>query len=350
VAIALVAENPGPLKVKQVDRLIFVSHADSGDVHTLAMAPDGTLTPRSIASLGGTLMPMAQSPCGRWLYVARRSAPMAVITLAIDPVTGVLNKMSEAALPGSMAYISTDATGRFLFAASYPSDVLTVSPIGEDGLVAQVQQQLPTGRHAHCIFATPSNRHVLATSLGGGQVLQFHFNATTGALTPNTPAAWQARPGAGPRHLRGHPNGRWFYLLNELDATVDRFIFDTEAGTLLHQQTIASLPASFVGEPWAADMHLTPDGRFLFTSERRSSSLTAFALNAKDGAMTLLRQTDTEAEPRGFAITPDGQHLLAVGQASHHLSRYAIDTGTAELTLKQRLPMGQNPNWIEITA
>ena len=66
--------------------------------------------------------------------------------------------------------------------------------------------------------------------------------------------------------------------------------------------------------------------------------------------MTLLRQTDTEAEPRGFAITPDGQHLLAVGQASHHLSRYAIDATTAALTLQQRLPMGQNPNWIEITA
>jgi 6-phosphogluconolactonase len=328
----------------------FVSHADSGDIHTLGMAADGQLSTLHTLTLGGTLMPMAQSPCGRWLYVARRSAPMAAITLAIDRASGALSKLGEAALPGSMAYISTDATGRFLFAASYPSDLVTVSPIGADGRVEQVQQQVPTGRHAHCIFATPSNRHVLATSLGGSQVLQFHFDAATGALTPNTPAAWQARPGAGPRHLRFHRNGRWVYLLNELDATVDRFNFDAEAGTLEHQQTIASLPANFAGEPWAADMHLTPDGRFLFTSERRSSTLTAFALDASNGAMTLLRQTDTEAEPRGFAITPDGQTLLTVGQASHHLSRYAIDATTAALTLQQRLPMGQNPNWIEITA
>jgi 6-phosphogluconolactonase len=338
------------LKVNAVHRFVFVSHADSGDVHTLAMAPDGTLSPCHVTPLGGTLMPMAQSPCGRWLYVARRSAPMAAITLAIDRDTGALRKLGEAPLPGSMAYISTDATGRFLFAASYPSDLLSVSPISATGQVGEVQQQLPTGRHAHCIFATPSNRHVLATSLGGAQVLQFHFDASTGALTPNTPPAWQARAGAGPRHLRFHPNGRWVYLLNELDATVDRFNFDPAAGTLSHQQTIASLPTSFAGEPWAADMHLTPDGRFLFTSERRGSTLTAFSLDANNGALSLLRPTDTEAEPRGFAITPDGRHLLAVGQASHHLSRYTIDADTAALTLQQRLPMGQNPNWIEITA
>jgi 6-phosphogluconolactonase len=329
-------------------RLIFVSHADSGDVHALAMAADGTLSSRHVTALGGTLMPMAQSPNGRWLYVARRSAPTAVITLAIDQKTGALHKLGEAALPGSMAYISIDATGRYLFAASYPSDLLSVSPIGAHGLVGAVQQQIPTGRHAHCIVATPSNRHVLATSLGGAQVLQFHFDSATGTLTPHARPAWQARPGAGPRHLRFHPNGRWVYLLSELDATVDRFTWDAEAGNLQHQQTIASLPSGFAGAPWAADLHLSPDGRFLFTSERRSSTLTAFALDAQNGAMALLHQTYTEAEPRGFAVTPDGRHLLAVGQASHHLSRYAINASTAALTLQQRLPVGQNPNWIEI--
>ena len=294
-------------------------------------------------------MPMAQSPCGRWLYVARRSEPLAVITLAIDQATGVLHKLGESPLPGSMAYIATDGTGRTLFAASYPSDLLSVSPIGTDGRVGLVQQQVTTGPHAHCIFATPSNRHVLATSLGGGRVMQFRFNSETGSITPNDPPFWEARPGAGPRHLRFHPNGLWVYLLNELDATVDRFTFDPLAGTLQHQQTIASLPPGFSGKPWAADLHLTPDGRFLYSSERRSSTLATFALDSANGAMTLLGHTDTEAEPRGFAITPDGQHLLAVGQASHHLSRYAIDPATGSLSLRQRLPMGEGPNWIEIT-
>lgn len=332
-----------------MDRLVFVSHADSGDVHTLMLSADGQLTPKHQVSLGGTLMPMALSPSGQWLYVARRSEPMAVITLAIDQTQGTLRKLGETPLPASMAYIATDATGRTLMAASYPADLVSLSPIGDDGRVGTAQQHIPTGRHAHCILTTPSNRHVLATSLGGGEVMQFHFDAETGTLTPNNPPFWQARVGAGPRHLRFHPNGQWVYLLNELDATVDRFDFNPDTGTLQHRQTIASLPPGFSGEPWAADLHRTPDGRLLYTSERRSSTLATFSIDPLTGALALLGHTDTETEPRGFAITPDGRHLLAVGQASHHLSRYAIEPHTGTLTLRQRLPMGQNPNWITIT-
>ena len=337
------------MKVTVVNRFVFVSHAGSGEVHTLVLAPDGNLTPMHVAPLGGTLMPMAQSPCGRWLYVARRSEPMAVISLAIDQATGVLHKLGESPLPGSMAYITTDGTGRTLLAASYPSDLLSVSPIGPGGRVGTVRQQVTTGRHAHCVLTTPNNRHALATSLGGGCVMQFRFNSETGSLTPNEPPSWQARPGAGPRHLCFHPNGQWVYLLNELDAGVDRFAFDPTQGTLQHRQTIAALPPGFSGDPWAADLHITPDGRFLYTSERRSSTLATVALDSADGSMALLGHTDTETEPRGFAITPDGQHLLAVGQASNHLSRYAIDPASGALSLRQRLPVGAGPNWIEIT-
>jgi 6-phosphogluconolactonase len=331
-------------------RWVFVSNADSGDVHTLAMAPDGALSPRHVTPLGGTLMPMAQSPCGRWLYVARRSAPQAVITLAIDASTGALHTIGEAAVPGSMAYISLDATGRWLMSASYQDDVVSVSPVLPNGAAGPAQQVIPTGRHAHCILAAPSNRHALATSLGGGQLMQWHFDARSGSLTPNEPAAWRASDGAGPRHLRFHPNRRWVYLLNELDASIDTFDFDEAAGTLQHRQSLSSLPLAFQGEPWAADMHLTPDGRFLYSSERRTHTLAAFAVDAANGQLTLLGHMPTETQPRGFAITPDGQHLLAVGQTSHHLSRYAIDTATGALTLQQRLPVGLNPNWIAITA
>ncbi len=330
--------------------LVFVSHADSGDVHSLALEHDGTLRPLQVTPLGGTLMPMAQSPCGRWLYVARRSEPLAVLTLVIDRASGQLHLLGEAALPASMAYISTDQTGRYLFAASYQGDLLSVSPIAPDGLVGEAQQTIPTGRHAHAIVATPSNHHVLATCLGGGQLLQFHLDASTGQLTPNDPPAWNARAGAGPRHLRFHRNGRWVYLLNELDASIDLLHFDPDTGLLMHRQSLSSLPPGFGGEPWAADLHLTPDGRFLYSCERRSSTLAAFAVNQTSGALALLGHMPTETQPRGFAITPDGRQLLAVGQSSHHLSRYAIDTTTGALTLQQRLPVGQNPNWIEISA
>lgn len=327
-------------------RFVFISHADSGDVRTLALDADGDLRPVSSVTLGGTLMPMALSPCGRWLYVARRSEPLAVVTLAIDTTTGQLQPLGEATLPGSMAYVSTDPRGRWLFAASYPANCVSVSPIAPTGIAGDVQQLVPTPPHAHCVLSAPDNRHVLVTSLGGDQVLQFRFDATTGQLSPNTPPAWPQRPGAGPRHLRFHPNGRFVYLLNELDATLDVLAYDAPTGTLAHLQTVPTLPPGFSGPPAAADLHLTPDGRWLYTSERTSSTLAAFAVDASTGRVEPRGHTATESGPRGFAITPDGQHLLAVGQLSHHLSRYRIDPATGSLALQQRLPMGQNPNWI----
>lgn len=327
-------------------RFVFISHADSGDVHTLALNADGDLRPVSAVTLGGTLMPMALSPCGRWLYVARRSEPLAVITLAVDATTGQLQSLGEAALPSSMAYVSTDPSGRWLFAASYPANCVSVSPIADSGIAGDVQQLVATQPHAHGILSAPDNRHVLVTSLGGDQVLQFRFDAATGQLSPNTPPAWPQRPGVGPRHLRFHPNGRYVYLLNELDATLDVLAFDASTGTLAHLQTVPTVPPGFTGPPSAADLHLTPDGRWLYTSERTSSTLAAFAVDASTGRVEPRGHTATESGPRGFAITPDGQQMLAVGQLSHHLSRYRIHPSTGALTLQQRLPMGQNPNWI----
>lgn len=329
--------------------VIFVSHADSGDIHVLDMAADGTLAPQETLALGGMLMPMALSPDGHRLYVARRSDPLAVVSLQVDRSGGHggrLHRIAETPLPASMAYLSTDRSGRFLFAASYGSNVLSVSPIDVDGVPGIAQQVVSTGPHAHAILSAPSNRHVLATSLGGGQVLQFDFDATTGHLTPNAVPFWQAAPGAGPRHFRFHPNSRWVYLINELDATVNMLVFDETSGTLSARQTLATLPPGFDGQPWAADLHLTPDGRFLYTCERNSHTLTGFTVDPISGQLALLGHTPTETQPRGFAISPDGAHLLIVGQTSHHLSRYRIDTASGALTLAQRLPMGQNPNWI----
>lgn len=329
-------------------RFAYISNADSGEVSVLSMAADGALATVQTLALGGMLMPMALHPAGRVLYVARRSEPMALITLAVDPATGHLSPLGEAPLPASMAYLSVDPAGRHLLAASYPSHLLSVSPIGTDGVAGSVQHIVPTGHNAHAVVFAPSGRHVLATNLGGAQVLQFHWNAEAGTLSPNATPAWPQRAGAGPRHLRFHPSGRFVYLLNELDATLDVLAFDADAGTLSHLQTVPTLPPGFDGAPSAADLHLTPDGRFLYTSERTSSTLACFAVDAATGGVQALHHTPTETGPRGFVIDPSGEHLLVAGQLSHQLSRYRIDTRTGELSLAQRLALGQGPNWITL--
>ena len=326
---------------------VYVSNADSGEVSVLRMDGRGHLTAQSTLQLGGNLMPMAISPDKTQLYVARRSDPLSVVTLAIDPFTRDLSVMAEAALPASMAYVSTDHTGRYLLAASYQGAQLTVSPVGPDG-VGPVQQLVPTGLNAHAIMPSPCNRYVLATSLGGAELMVFAWSAETGHLSRQT--SWTARSGAGPRHFRFDSAGRFVYLLNELDGTVDVLVWHASTGSLEHVQTVSILPPCFAGKPWAADLHLTPCGRYLYASERTSSTLAHLTVDAASGRLSLQAHTQVETQPRGFAIDPSGRYLLVVGQLSHHLSCFVIDTATGQLRLQQRLPVGQGPNWVEVLA
>lgn len=328
---------------------VYVANADSGDISVLQLTARGELRLQSTVNLGGNLMPMALSPTRHTLYVARRSDPMAVLSLAIDPHTGDLHRLGESALPASMAYIGTDSTGRFLLAASYPGHQLSVSPIAQDGTVGPVQQVVPTGPHAHAIVASPCNTHVLATSLGGGEIMVYALHAETGRLS--LASTWHARAGAGPRHIRFAPSGRFVYVLNELDGTLDVLAWDAQHGRLGGVQSgVGILPTGFAGKPWAADLHLTPCGRHLYASERTSSTLAHLTVDADTGALTLQGHTAVESQPRGFAIDPCGMYLLVVGQLSHHLSCYAIDQDSGQLRWQQRISVGQGPNWVEILA
>ncbi|MET0334541.1 MAG: beta-propeller fold lactonase family protein [Rhizobacter sp.] len=328
--------------------VIYVSNADSGDISVLSLDErNGALTTLQTAEVGGMVMPIAISPDQRFLYTARRSEPLAVVAFSIARDSGRLTKIGEAPLPASMAYLSVDETGRWLFSASYGGNLVAVNPIGADGVPQPSTQQIPTGPKAHCIRALPGNRHVLATSLGGGVVMQFRFDARTGTLQPNEPFALTLRTESGPRHLALHPHAPFVVLLNELDASLDVLALDTERGTLTPKQTLSTLPAGLSGEPWASELRFTPDGRFLYTSERRSSTLATFAVDATSGDLSLRGHTATQATPRGFTLTPSGQHLIAAGQTSHAVSVYRIDAGTGALTPVAEHAVGQNPNWVE---
>ena len=139
-------------------------------------------------------------------------------------------------------------------------------------------------------------------------------------------------------------------LLNELDGTVDVLDWDADQARLILVQTVGILPTGFTGQPWAADLHLTPDGRHLYASERTSSTLAHFLVDAATGRLALQGHVSVETQPRGFAIDPTGRHLLVVGQLSHHLSRWAIDPESGQLDCQQRISVGQGPNWVEILA
>ncbi|EJE50602.1 3-carboxymuconate cyclase [Acidovorax sp. CF316] len=329
---------------------VYVSNADSQDLSVLELDRSaGTLKPVETVPLAGMAMPMAVSPDKRVLYVALRSQPFRVVSLAIDPASGKLRKLGEAPLADSMANIDTDATGRWLFAASYPGHKITVNSIGKDGAVGAVQQLIPTAPNAHAIHADAANRHVFATSLGGDNLSAWRFDAESGRLTAHEPALTSVAPEkSGPRHFVWDRAQRHMYVLNELDAAVHVMAYDAARGSLRSVQRTTALPAGFAGKPWAADLHLSPDGRTLYASERTSSTISSFRVDAATGQLQPLGQVPTEKSPRGFAVDSSGRFLIAAGQESHSLSLHPIDAATGIPGAPTRVPAGKNPNWVEI--
>jgi 6-phosphogluconolactonase len=330
---------------------VYVSCADSAEIAVLRLdAASGALQVLQMLAVGGAVMPLALSPDRRCLYAALRSEPYRVVSLAIDPVDGRLHRLGESPLPDSMAYIATDRSGRWLLAASYGGHCVSVSPIDDDGTVQPALHVVPTEPNAHAIQADPSNRHVYATCLGGACIRRWQFDASSGALTPSVPPLWLARAQSGPRHFVFHPNGRTVYLLNELDATIDTLAFDATDGALRGLATTPTMPPGVSGLPWAADLHLTPDGRLLYSSERRSSTLAAFRVDAQQGSLTPIGHVDVPKQPRGFAIDPSGRCIVVAGQRSNSVAALRIDTATGTLSRSAEVTLGLNPTWAEIQS
>ncbi|HSI48560.1 MAG TPA: lactonase family protein [Ideonella sp.] len=327
----------------------YIANADSQEISVLALDPaKGTLSTIETVPVGGTVMPLAVSPDKKVLYAALRSQPFRVLSFAIDPTSGKLRKLGEAPLADSMANIDTDRSGKWLFAASYPGHKITVNSIGKDGAVGAIQQLIPTAPNAHAIHADATNRSVFATSLGGDQLSAWRFDEATGQLSANSQPLTLTDPKTGPRHFVWDKAQKFMYVLCELDASLYVYAYDAAAGTLRQLQRSTVLPPGFSGKPWAADLHLGNDGRFLYASERTTSTLATFQVNPATGLVQLVNHVPTEKTPRGFAIDPSGRWLLSTGQESHGVAVHAIDPANGTLSQVQRYALGKNPNWVEI--
>jgi 6-phosphogluconolactonase len=225
---------------------------------------------------------------------------------------------------------------------------------------------IPTARNAHAIITDNTNRFVFVPHLGTDQIFQFRLDVKAGRLTANTPPVVQLKAGSGPRHIIMSSDNRFAYLLNELTATVTTLSLDAKTGQLTEVSSASALPADtklVPGAPrpsppgrnvdndiWASDLHLTPDGKFLYAAERTSSSLGAFSVDPATGKLTYLSSTPTEAQPRGFAIDPKGRTMVVSGEKSETISVYAIDPASGALSLRQKYPTGKGSNWVEIVS
>jgi 6-phosphogluconolactonase len=240
-------------------------------------------------------------------------------------------------------FVSIDRSGRWLLVANYSGGNVAVVPIGPDGALGPaatlVQHDGPhphhDGPHPHAARLAPDERVLLVPDCGLDRVYAYAFDHATGALTPAASPWMQLAPGAGPRHLDMHPSGR-VYVINERNSTLSACDYDAATGALRALQTLSTLPEGFAGANSCADIHVHPEGRFLYGSNRGHDSIAAFAIDPQAGTLTLIGHTPTGGRtPRNFAIDPSGTFLLAANQDSSSINTFRIERATGTLTRVQ---------------
>ena len=244
---------------------------------------------------------------------------------------------------GAACYVTVDATGRTLLAANYVNGTVLSYPILPDGSIgdavsfmqhegASINPERQQEPHAHCFVISPDNRHAYVADLGIDKIMNYRLDAATAMLSPNQQPFVRTHPGAGPRHFIFHPKQLFAYAINELDNTITMFDYAEASGTLLEQQVVSTLPDDFAGVSHCADLKITPDGRFLYGTNRGHDSIAAYAI-AGNGRLTRIGIAQSGGEqPQNLAITPDGSLLLCANMTGGRVTLFHIDAQRGQIT------------------
>lgn len=329
--------------------IVYVSCEKSREINVFSLDPEaGTVLLRQRLNTSGAPQPLFIAANRRLLYAGTR-AKNSVQAFAINSASGDLTLLGTTSASGEPTYVSTDRAGRVAFCASYAGNSLSVFPLDANGVPGSASQIETPLMRAHACCTDRTNQWLLAPLLGEDAIRVYRL-ADDRRLTPSDSAMVTVRRGSGPRHLVISPDNLRVYCLNELDCTIDRFDFDADQGRLTLKESIDTLPPGFAGKPWGAELRATPDGRFLYASERTASQIAAFSVDAASGSLRLIDHYPTERQPRGMGVDPSGKWLLAAGQLSNHLTVYALDPATGRLSARQRYATGENPVCVEILA
>lgn len=264
-----------------------------------------------------------------------------VNSFSFDPAEGTLSWLGSVTSAGDHpCYVSVSKDQKVVFVGNYSSGTLSAVKIEPDGTLnpaiqtiqhqgGSVNKSRQDKPHVHAVVLSPDGRFLMVPDLGTDKVHIYAINtADDKPLQPVSEAA--VSPGGGPRHLTFHPNGKYAYLIRELDAAVT--VFDYNNGSLREKQTITLLDPKFQGKVGAADIHVSPDGKFLYGSNRgEANEITIYAIGG-DGKLTYVgRQPTLGMTPRNFAIDPTGKFLLAANQDTNDVVIFQRDTRTGLL-------------------
>ena len=334
------------------DLLLYVGTYTSGrseGIYMYSMSPTtGALTPLTSVKTSNPSF-LVVNP-GRFLYAVNEVTELdgkptgGVSAFAIDVNARKLSFINQQPSEGAdPCHLSFDRQRKNLLVANYTSGTVAVLPIQRNGSLSaaiDVKQHEGSGpreqqksAHAHCIKLDRANRFAFAADLGSDKVMIYRFSPLSGKLDPAPQPAATLHPGAGPRHLTFHPNGKYLYVINELDSSLTTFRYDAAKGTLTAFETVSTLPRDFVGTSYCADIHVSKSGRFLYGSNRGHNSIVVFAIDPRTARLSLVQHVSTEGNwPRNFAIDPTGQFLLVANQRTDNVVVFRIDPQTGRLT------------------
>ncbi|WP_461128908.1 lactonase family protein [Spirosoma aerophilum] len=311
---------------------VFRFNAQTGDFALVGIAK-GVTNPSFLAI----------SADKRFLYSVGGASADSARAYAIDGKTGLLKLLNAQASGGKGgAHIAIDHTGKWVMVGNYGSGSLSVFPAEPDGSLDKVAQVIThegksidperqTKPYVHSINIAPNNKDVFVPDLGTDKIMTYALDAKTGQLTPGNPPFTAVTPGSGPRHLTFHPNGKFAYVIQEMGSMVTGF--RNSKGQLEALQTISTLPEGYTRKKWSADIHISPDGKFLYGSNRDHESLAIFSIDQKTGKLTLVgHQAVNGKTPRNFAIDPTGNFVLVANQDSDNITLFKRDKQTGKLT------------------
>ena len=300
---------------------------------------------------------LALHPSGRYLYAINEVRTFAgqpgggITALSFDPASGKMAVLNSQSVVGTgPCYVSVERTGRYALSGNYAGGSICMLPIQEDGTLgpasdfvqhvgASVNPQRQQEPHAHSIVVDPTNRYAFVPDLGLDRVMIYEMDLDAGKLKANPAQPWQEiAPGSGPRHFCFHPDGQHAYVINELASTVTAFEYDGGAGKLKPLQMLPTLPEGYAGRSHCADIHVSPDGRFLYGSNRGHDSLAIYAIEQGTGQLTPVGIESTRGmTPRGFCIDPTGAIVLVAHQDTDNIISFRRDPASGELQLTRQM-------------
>ena len=317
--------------------------SDTGELASIGVAAE-TANPSFLAVHPNQRFLYAVNETGN--YQGQKSG--AVSAFSIDHTTGKLTLLNEVASKGAdPCYITVDKTGKYVLVANYTGGSVAVFPVLEDGRLGEAtafiqhtghgaDPERQEGPHAHSIDLSPDERFAIVDDLGLDETLVYRFDRAKGSLTLNDPQIYttlaKADPGAGPRHFAFNPNGKFAYVVNEIQSTVSVLSYDGSAGVLRRLQTISTYPKDFSAHNDDAEIQVQPSGKFLYASNRGHDSIAVFAIDPDKGTLTLVEYASTKGRtPRSFEIAPGGSLLFAANEKSNNIVVFSIDAKTGRL-------------------